>query len=78
MRSAAMMDWREGGEQFSQYNTSLCGQTADNSCTSPARSMLMPSDQLHGNDGIFHLAKLEGEDESSMAEKQEQCDAGHS
>jgi hypothetical protein len=39
--------------------------------------MLMPSDQLHGNDGISHLAKLEEEDGSSMTEKQEQCDAGH-
>jgi hypothetical protein len=37
----------------------------------------MPSDQLHGNDGISHIAKLEGEDRSSVAEKQEQYAAGH-
>jgi hypothetical protein len=50
----------EDGERFSQYNTSLYGRTADNCCTSPSRGILRPSDQLHGNDGISHLAKLEG------------------
>jgi hypothetical protein len=39
--------------------------------------MLKPNGQLHGNDGISHLTKLEGEDGSSKVEKQEQCDAGH-
>jgi hypothetical protein len=67
----------EGGERFSQYNTSLYGQTADNCCTSPSRGILMPNDQLHGNDGMSHYAKLEVENGSSMTEKQEQCTAGH-
>jgi hypothetical protein len=50
----------EDGERFSQYNTLLYGRTADNCCTSPSRGILMPSDQLYDNDGISHLAKLEG------------------